>query len=224
MVPVTMVPATTVPATTGGDDGSADDGGDDDSVDLTQGGDLTFHMITHSEDGPFWSVVKRGMPISRRARTSAVTVCLAAGLSTRPTQMVQDIEGRGWPRARAVSPPRCPIPALRSSVRAPGRGWSTASRSMTLNSGANDYQEIGALTHVGQTEFIAGQAAGERFNEAGATHVLCAFSRSRTTSASTERCEGLEDTFSGDGHHRLHGPRRRTPPRSRTAINTDAVR
>ena len=46
------------------DDSSSDasgDGGDEESVDQTQGGDLTFHMITHSDDGPFWSVVKRGM-------------------------------------------------------------------------------------------------------------------------------------------------------------------
>ncbi len=32
-----------------------------DTVDVTQGADLTFHMITHSDSGPFWSVVKRGM-------------------------------------------------------------------------------------------------------------------------------------------------------------------
>ena len=33
----------------------------EDTVDATQGSDLTFHMITHSDSGPFWSVVKRGM-------------------------------------------------------------------------------------------------------------------------------------------------------------------
>ena len=46
-----------------GADDSSDDAGDsgDEAVDQTQGGDLTFHMITHSDDGPFWSVVKKGM-------------------------------------------------------------------------------------------------------------------------------------------------------------------
>ena len=34
---------------------------DEEEVAVTQGGDLTFHMITHSDDGPFWSVVQRGM-------------------------------------------------------------------------------------------------------------------------------------------------------------------
>ena len=37
-----------------------------DTVDASQGTDLTFHMITHSDDGPFWSVVKRGMEAACR--------------------------------------------------------------------------------------------------------------------------------------------------------------
>ncbi len=30
------------------------------SVNLTQGSDLTFAMVTHSDEGSFWSVVKKG--------------------------------------------------------------------------------------------------------------------------------------------------------------------
>jgi simple sugar transport system substrate-binding protein len=67
---------------------------------------------------------------------------------------------------------------------------------ITLNSGSNDYQEIGALTHVGQTEFIAGQGAGERFNDLGATHILCG-RQEESNVALEERCDGLADTFSG---------------------------
>ena len=35
-----------------------DSGGDD--VQLTQGTDLTIAMVTHSDEGSFWSVVKKG--------------------------------------------------------------------------------------------------------------------------------------------------------------------
>ena len=38
----------------------------------------------------------------------------------------------------------------------------------TLNSGLNDYQTIGATTHIGQSEDVAGQGAGQRFNDLGA--------------------------------------------------------
>ncbi len=68
---------------------------------------------------------------------------------------------------------------------------------ITLNSGVNDYQEIGALTHVGQTEIIAGDGAGERFNDAGATKILCG-RQEESNVALEERCDGLADTFEGE--------------------------
>ena len=67
----------------------------------------------------------------------------------------------------------------------------------TINSGVNDYRAIGATTHVGQTEFIAGQGAGLRFNEAGATKILCG-RQEQDNVALVERCDGLADTFSGE--------------------------
>ena len=42
-------------ATTGGSAAGATD-----TVEATQGQDLTFYMITHGDDGPFWSVVQKG--------------------------------------------------------------------------------------------------------------------------------------------------------------------
>ena len=60
----------------------------------------------------------------------------------------------------------------------------------------NDYQTIGATTHVGQTEFIAGQGAGNRFNDAGSTTVLCA-RQEQSNVGLEERCDGLADAFDG---------------------------
>ena len=68
---------------------------------------------------------------------------------------------------------------------------------ITLNSGVDVYQDIGALTHVGQTETIAGNGAGERFNDAGATKILCA-RQEESNIALEERCDGLAETFSGE--------------------------
>ncbi|MEY2958371.1 MAG: hypothetical protein RLZZ01_939, partial [Actinomycetota bacterium] len=66
------IAASLVLAACGGDDEPADsepaaeepaaeEPATEDTVDASQGSDLTFHMVTHSDDGPFWSVVKRGM-------------------------------------------------------------------------------------------------------------------------------------------------------------------
>ena len=92
--------------------------------------------------------------------------------------------------ASALASPDQLIPPLQAAVAA---GIPV----ITLNSGSNDYQEIGAITHVGQTEFIAGQGAGERFNELGATKILCG-RQEESNVALEERCDGLADTFAGE--------------------------
>ena len=162
-----------------------------DTVDATQGADLTFHMITHSDDGPFWSVVKRGMEAA--GEDLGVNV-VWLGSNNDPAVQVQLIEqavaeGSDGIAASLPSPDQL-IGPLQDAVAA---GIPV----ITLNSGSNDYQAIGALTHVGQTEFIAGQGAGERFNDLGATKILCG-RQEESNVALEERCDGLADTFSGE--------------------------
>ncbi len=179
-----------------GDDGateesSGDSGDDGDAVDLTQGSDLTFHVITHSDDGPFWSVVKRGADAA--AADLGVTVVWRPG-NNDANVMVQDIEaavGEGTNGIGASLPdPAALVGPLQDAV---GNGIPV----ITLNSGSNDYQDIGALTHVGQTEDVAGNGAGLRFNDAGATKVLCA-QQEQGNVGLTERCDGLAATFNGE--------------------------
>ena len=170
---------------TGGDDGG------EEAVEQTQGGDLTFHIITHSDDGPFWSVVKRG--VDAAAADLGVTAVWRPGVNDANV-MVQDIEaavGEGTDGIGASLPdPAALVGPLQDAV-------ANGIPVITLNSGSNDYQEIGALTHVGQTEFVAGQGAGNRLNAAGATKALCAFQEQGNVGL-TERCEGLADTFNGE--------------------------
>ncbi|MEM7339313.1 MAG: substrate-binding domain-containing protein [Actinomycetota bacterium] len=177
----------------GGDDDAdagSDDGGDD-SVDLTQGGDLTFHMVTHSDDGPFWSVVKRGAEDA----AAAVGVNLVwAPSNNDPEQQVADIDAAiaagSNGIAASLASPDAVAPSLEAAVAAGIPVY-------TLNSGVNQYKDIGAVTHIGQTETVAGEGAGERFNDLGATKVLCAF-QEQSNVGLEERCAGLENTFSGE--------------------------
>ncbi len=170
---------------------SDEDASGDESVDLTQGGDLTFHMITHSDDGPFWSVVKRGFDAA--CEDVGVSCVWLAG-NNDPGKMVTDIqtaigEGSNGIAASLPSPDQLVGP-LQEAVAAGIPVY-------TINSGVNDYQNIGATTHVGQTEVIAGNGAGERFNEAGATKIFCG-RQEESNVALEERCNGLAETFSGE--------------------------
>ena len=43
---------------------------------------------------------------------------------------------------------------------------------ITLNSGEKDFGRLGAITHVGQDEVVAGQGAGSRFKSEGVKKLL----------------------------------------------------
>ena len=160
------------------------------SVEQTQGGDLTFHMITHSDDGPFWSVVKRGAEAA--ADDVGVTLVWNPG-NNDPQQMVQDIDAAIAAGTNGIAASLPDPDALTGPLQ---RAVEAGIPVYTLNSGVDFYKEIGATSHIGQTETVAGNGAGERFNAAGATHVLCVFQEEANVGL-TERCNGLEETFSG---------------------------
>ena len=161
--------------------------------------DLTFHMITHSDEGAFWSVVKRGAEAA--AEDLGVNMVWMPA-NNDPEAQVQFIEQAVGEASDGIAsslgfPDQLTGP-LQDAVAA---GIPV----ITLNSGVDAYQEIGALTHVGQTEFIAGQGAGERFNELGATKILC-IRHEESNVALEERCNGLADTFEGEVISEFVGP------------------
>ncbi len=182
----------------GGDTTTADTGADAttaattaDTVDLTQGGDLTFHMVTHSDDGVFWSVVKKG---SEDAAEALGVNMVWSPSSNDPSKQVSDIEAAVAAGSSGIgvslANPEAVAPAAAAAVAA---GIPV----VTLNSGVNDYQEIGAITHVGQTEVVAGNGSGLFFNDLGATKVLCA-QQEQGNVGLEERCQGLAETFTGE--------------------------
>lgn len=180
------------------DDGGEGEGGGEggettttESVDLGQGSDLTFHMVTHADDGVFWSVVKKGA----EAAAAAVGVNLVWSPSNNdPNKQVSDIEA-------AVAAGTDALIVSLASPEAVGPASKAAADAgiplYTINSGVNQYKELGATTHVGQTEVIAGNGAGEFFNTLGATKVLCA-TQEQSNIGLEERCQGLAETFNGE--------------------------
>jgi simple sugar transport system substrate-binding protein len=67
---------------------------------------------------------------------------------------------------------------------------------VTLNSGAEDFQKLGAITHVGQTETIAGKAAGVKLKAAGVKKVLCVIHEQNNIGLQ-QRCDGVKQGFGG---------------------------
>ena len=68
---------------------------------------------------------------------------------------------------------------------------------ITLNSGAEESADLGAITHVGQTETIAGEGAGKKLKEAGVTKLICVIHEQGNVGLN-QRCDGAKKGFGGE--------------------------
>lgn len=67
---------------------------------------------------------------------------------------------------------------------------------ISVDSGLERFKEFGLLTHIGQSEYIAGQGAGSKLNEAGAANVICVIHEAGNVGLE-DRCRGIADTLNG---------------------------
>lgn len=65
-----------------------------------------------------------------------------------------------------------------------------------FNAGLDDWEELGALTYIGQTEYEAGVAGGERMAEAGVSKALC-INQQQGQQTLEQRCQGFEEGLGG---------------------------
>ncbi len=158
---------------------------------VTQAG-LVFGMSVHSNpaEDAFWGVVEKG------AQDAAATfgVTLKSGGSGDPVEQSQLVENFIADKVDGIFVSLANPDALKDAVE---KAAAAGIPVITINSGVDVYKELGALTHIGQTEFVAGQGAGEKFNAAGAKKVLCVVHEEGNIGLE-ERCDGLADTFNGD--------------------------
>jgi simple sugar transport system substrate-binding protein len=172
----------------GGDDES---GGSGDSVDLTQEKDVTIAMVTHGDGGSFWSVAKKGAEAA--AEDLGVTLKYSES-NNDPEEQAQLIEAAVTEGVDglAVSAPN-PDAIADALATAKDAGIPI----ITLNSGAEESASLGAITHVGQTETIAGEGAGAKLKEAGATKLICVIHEQGNIGLN-QRCDGAKKTFGGE--------------------------
>jgi simple sugar transport system substrate-binding protein len=161
-----------------------------DSVTLTQGSGLTFAMVTHSDEGSFWSVVKKGA--QQAAKDEGVKLVWSPS-NNDPQKQAQLIDAAVSQKVDglAVSVPNAD--AIKGSL---AKAKAAGIPIITLNSGAEQFRELGAITHVGQTEGIAGEAAGAKLKAAGVKKVLCVIHEQNNIGLQ-QRCDGVKKGFGG---------------------------
>ena len=160
-------------------------------VELTQSDcDKTYHVITHGDSGTFWSVVEVAVKDAAAAVGCSVVYFGANNDAQAQSQAIEAAIADGADGIAISLADPAGLEAAAKAVVAAGIPL------YTLNSGVNQYKELGAVSHIGQTEIVAGNGAGERFNALGASHVLCA-RQEQSNVGLDERCAGLAETFGG---------------------------
>ena len=172
-------------------DGGDDRAGGGDNVDLTQGSDLTIAVITHGDGGSFWAVAKRGAEDA--AKDLGVTLKYSES-NNDAQQQAQMIEAAVTDKVDGLAVSAPDPDAISSAVR---RAVDANIPVITLNSGLDSFRDLGALTHVGQTEAIAGEAAGKALADAGAKKMVCVIHEQGNIGLN-DRCDGAKKGFGGD--------------------------
>jgi simple sugar transport system substrate-binding protein len=170
------------------DDGSSNK---KDDVSLTQGRDLTIAVITHGEGDTFWAVAKKGA--EQAGKDMGVTVKYSESAND-PQKHAQLIDSAVTEKVDGIATSVPNTDALRDPLK---KASDAGIPIITLNSGQSDSASLGAITHVGQDEGVAGEAAGKRLAESASGKLLCVV-HEQGNSGLEERCAGAKKGFGGE--------------------------
>ena len=130
-------------------------------------GDIRIDVVTHGAPGDsFWDVVKSGA--EQAGEDDGVDLQYQSDPDVGKQATLIDNAVAAGTDGLVVS--MANPDGLESSIKA---AVDAGVPVITINSGIDQWQDFGAITHVGQSEDLAGQAAGDQLTEAGVTNALC---------------------------------------------------
>ncbi len=154
--------------------------------------DISIIVVSHGQaNDPFWSVVKNG--VTRAAEDMEVDVDYRAPETFDMVAMAQLIDAavNQEPDGLVVSIPDAD--ALGDAIQ---KAVEAGIPVVSMNSGSDVSKKLGAALHVGQEEYDAGKAGGEKLAALGGKKGLCV-NQEVGNVALDQRCAGFEDGFGG---------------------------
>ncbi len=151
---------------------------------------LKFYVVTHGPaSDPFWSVIKKG--VDQGAKDMGVQAIYEAPPTFDMVAMSHLIDSAvaAHPDGLVVS---IPDPsALGPSIKA---AVTAGIPVISINAGADVAKSLGILVHIGQTEYQAGFAGGQKMGAAGVKHALCV-NQQVGVATLEQRCKGFSDAM-----------------------------
>jgi simple sugar transport system substrate-binding protein len=174
-----------------------DNGGEQDGEEaggeggMAERGDINIEFVTHATPDPFWSVVQNGA--NQAEDDMGVDVNYRELDSFDIPQLQRNLESAvaAEPDGMVVSipDPDALAPTIREATEAD-------IPVIVVNAGEEDWEDVGALTYIGQTEYEAGVASGERMAEEGVQSALC-INHEQGNVSLDQRCDGFEEGLGG---------------------------
>jgi len=152
--------------------------------------DIRIDVITHGAPGDsFWDVVKAGAEQAGKDENVDLHYQSDPDVGKQATLIDNAVAAGTDGLVVSMANPD----GLEKSIKA---AVAAGVPVITINSGIDQWQQFGAITHVGQSEDLAGKAAGEQLNNAGVKNALCVIQEAGNVGLEA-RCKGAASTFSG---------------------------
>jgi len=150
-----------------------------------------YSVITHGAGDLFWVVCHNGVNAAAKKLGVKATYSESSNDPQKQAQLI-DTAVATKPNGIATSVPNAD--AIADSLT---RAEQANIPVITLNSGEKDFGRLGAITHVGQDEVVAGQGAGTRFKSEGVKHLLIIVHEQGNIGLE-QRFSGAKATFGGN--------------------------
>jgi simple sugar transport system substrate-binding protein len=180
-----------------------------------------FALITHGDNGSFWSVVYKGA--KNAAADLGCTLTETYG-SQQQGQAEPDDQAENAQIQNAIN---AKVDGIAVSDHDPSLMNSTLASAVShgipvvlLNAGCDnaDIAATQAITCVGQPEQLAGEAAGQRFAKLGTTNVLCVIHQSGQNLL--DRCNGLAQGLGVGSQCKTGSPPSKGPACTEVTLST----
>ncbi|MFI6208300.1 sugar ABC transporter substrate-binding protein [Streptomyces sp. NPDC051041] len=151
---------------------------------------MTVALVTHQAPGDtFWDIVRKGAEAAA-AKDNVELVYSADPSAGNQANLVQNAIDQ---KVDGIAVTLAKPDALKGVI---GRAEQAGIPVVGLNSGLDDWKDLGLLEFFGQDESVAGEAFGRKLNEVGAEKAVCVIHEQGNVGL-TQRCDGVRKTFEG---------------------------
>jgi simple sugar transport system substrate-binding protein len=151
-------------------------------------GPLKIAVVTHGSAGDaFWNVVKNGAEQAGKDLNVGVDYFSDGDPGNQARLIDNAVAQKVSGLVVSMANPQALQTSIQNAVKA---GIPV----VTINSGEDFSAQFGAIAHVGQSEGLAGQGAGQRLKAAGKTKLLCVIHEAGNI-GQNQRCDGAKQSF-----------------------------